>query len=331
MKLSPIVIAASLAVAQSACAQSGPKTVYLVHIADDLPVFATAVRTISGVAEVSVDMIEHSLTLKGTPDQMALVESLVKSVDVATNGPGDPDVGAPYRVSGTDDSVRILYLNYTGTVQEMQEVATVIRTIGEIRQVAVYQPQRALMIRGTAEQLAMVDWVSAQLANHKPGQQSSGSDFKLGAAPENVITVFWTQTTSSMRAFQNMATVLRGAAAIRRVFTHNKQMAIVVRDTDDQIALAAVLLRDLDQPAHATAPHATGAKDWPVVQAFFLRPIPGIDPWSDADLQKTVADVRALGNMSIIDYPATRAIVVRSTSNQLAAAAKMLDGKLSPQ
>ena len=116
-----------------------------------------------------------------------------------------------------------------------------------------------------------------------------------------------------------MATMLRSAAEIRRVFTYNKQMAIAVRGTEDQIALAAVLLRDLDQPAHATAPHATGAKDWPVVQAFFLTPIPGIDPWSDADLQKTVADVRAVGNVMVIDYAPKRAIVVRSTRDQLAA------------
>jgi hypothetical protein len=329
VKILPILIATALAVAQSACAQSAQKTLYLVHLSDDLPVFATSVRMISGLTEASLDETQHSLTLKGTPDQMALAEWLVKSVDVSTNGPGDPNVGAPYRVSGTDDSVRVFYLTYTSTVQETQEVATLIRTIGEIRQVAVYQPQRALMIRGTSEQLAMVDWISSQLANHKPGQSSDGAVFKLAAAPENVIRVFWTQTTSSMREFQNMATVLRSAAAIRRVFTYNKQMAIAVRDTDDQIALAAVLLRDLDQPAHATAPHATGAKDWPVVQAFFLRPTPGIDPWSDADLQKTVADVRAVGNVMIIDYAPKRAIVVRTTSDQLAATAKVLEGKLA--
>ena len=139
---------------------------------------------ISGLTEASLDDAQHSLTLKGTPEQMALAEWLVKSLDVSTNGPGDPNVGAPYRVSGTDDSVRVFYLTYTGTVQETQEVATLIRTIGEIRQVAVYQPQGALIIRGTAEQLAMVDWMSAQLANHKSGQPSDGTDFKLaGAAP----------------------------------------------------------------------------------------------------------------------------------------------------
>jgi hypothetical protein len=271
------------------------------------------------------------LTLHGTADQVALGEWLVKSLDVATNGPADPNVGAPYCVSGTDDSDPVFYFTYAGTVQDLQEVATMIRTIAEIRGVAVYRPQKAVMIRGTAEQLAMAGWISSQLERHKPGQASDGAEFKLASGSENVMRVLWATTPTTIQEFQTMATALRTIAEIRRVFTYNKQQAIAVRGTAQQIGLANWLLAELDQPAHLSTPYTTAEGRNSVVRIFFLSPIPTpvSSPSSDPKLQKTATDVRTAANMfHVFTYPPTRAIAMRGTADQIAAAAKMLEGKL---
>ena len=73
-----------------------------------------------------------------------------------------------YKMEGTDDNiVRVFYLTNTPTVQDFQEVATLVRTIGEIRRVFTYNSPRALVVRGTASQTALADWLVANL-NQKP-------------------------------------------------------------------------------------------------------------------------------------------------------------------
>ena len=51
-----------------------------------------------------------------------------------------------------------------------------------------------------------------------------------------------------MQEFQEIATAIRTVADIRRVFTYTAQKAIVVRGTQDAVALAEKLVHDLDKP-----------------------------------------------------------------------------------
>lgn len=325
MKATPLVLAIFLS--QIAPAQNVEKTLYFVHLTQDLPAAATAIRTIASVPAPTLDESSRSLTLRGTSDQVALGEWLFKSLDVATNGPADPNIGAPYRVSGTDDVVRIFYLTYAGTVQEQQEVATLIRTVGEVRQVWVYQPQKALIMRGTAEQLAMAEWISTALDRHKQGQLPQTPEFRLASGTDNIVRMFWASTPSGIQAFQEMATSMRTISEIRRVFTYNEQKAMAVRGTAEQLDLAAWLINELDQPAHIVSPPYTIADSpWNLVHVFFLSPSATSSP---ADFQKIAKDVRTAGNIRFVfTYTPTLAIVVRGAENQMQVAGKMLEGKL---
>jgi hypothetical protein len=326
MKATPLLLAIFLSI-QNAPAQNVEKTLYFVHLTQDLPAAATAIRTIASVPAPTLDESTRSLTLRGTSDQVALGEWLFKSLDVATNGPADPNIGAPYRVSGADDVVRIFYLTYAGTVQEQQEIATLIRTIGEVKQVWVYQPQKALIMRGTAEQLAMAEWISAALDRHKQGQSPQTPEFKLASGTDNIVRMYWASTPSTTQAFQEMATAMRTVSEIRRVFTYNEQKAIAVRGTAEQLDLAAWLITELDQPAHLVSPPYTIA-DNPLnlVRVFFLNPSATS---SAAEFQKTALEVRTGGNIrQIFTYTPTFAIVVRGAENQMEVAGRLLDGKL---
>ena len=325
MRISLVLVLAVFASIQTAPAQSVEKTLYFVHLTQNLPDAATAIRTIAGVPELALDEAKKSLILRGTSDQVALGEWLFKSLDVASNGPGDPNVGAPYLVSGNDDAVRVFYLPYAGSVQDQQEVATMMRTIGEIRRVFVYSPQKAVIMRGTKEQLAMVEWISAALDRHKQGQSPQTSEFKLASGTDNIVRLFWASTPSGIQPFQEMATALRTVSEIRRVFTFNAQKAIAVRGTAEQLDLAAWIMGELDQTAHvASAPYTVA--DSNQVRVFFLSPSA---TKSVAEFQKTAVEVRTASNIRMIfTYSPTFAIVVRGAENQMDAAGKILEGKL---
>src|SRR5947207_826898 len=59
--------------------------------------------------------------------------------------------------------VRVLRFTRTDTVPGFQEIATAIRTIADVRQLSVDTAPRALALRGTAEQIALAQWLFIEL------------------------------------------------------------------------------------------------------------------------------------------------------------------------
>lgn len=53
--------------------------------------------------------------------------------------------------------VRTFYLKNTTTAQELQEIATAIRSVTEIRRVFTYNAQNAILVRGTVDQVALTE------------------------------------------------------------------------------------------------------------------------------------------------------------------------------
>jgi general secretion pathway protein D len=53
--------------------------------------------------------------------------------------------------------VRVFYMPNAGTVQEFQEIANALRTVAEIRRVFTYNAGRAMIVRGTPDEVALVE------------------------------------------------------------------------------------------------------------------------------------------------------------------------------
>ncbi len=66
-----------------------------------------------------------------------------------------------------DEVVRVFYISNATSVQEFQEIATVIRSLTEIRRVFTYNAQRALLVRGTVDQIALVEKLVSDLDKPK--------------------------------------------------------------------------------------------------------------------------------------------------------------------
>jgi general secretion pathway protein D len=56
-----------------------------------------------------------------------------------------------------DEVVKVFYVTNVTSVQEFQEIATAIRTVAEIRRVFTYNAQKALIVRATADQMALTE------------------------------------------------------------------------------------------------------------------------------------------------------------------------------
>ena len=56
-----------------------------------------------------------------------------------------------------DTVVKVFYVTNVTSVQEFQEIATAIRTVAEIRRVFTYNAQKALIVRATADQMALTE------------------------------------------------------------------------------------------------------------------------------------------------------------------------------
>jgi general secretion pathway protein D len=65
---------------------------------------------------------------------------------------------------------------------------------------------------------------------------------------DQVVKVFYLKNVSSAQELQEIATDVRSICDIRRLFTYNGQMALIVRAEADRVALAEKVIADLDKP-----------------------------------------------------------------------------------
>jgi type II secretory pathway component GspD/PulD (secretin) len=213
----------------------------------DFQEVATTIRTIAEIRRVYTFNTLRALTVRGTADQVAAAGFMIRELDQPAGakrtdsrefrmtGPGDPG----------ETAVRVFYLPYAATVQQFQEVATLVRTIAEVRRVFTYNAPKALVVRGTADQMAAVDWMVHELGKPVDAATLASQPYTMeDPHGENIVRVFYVKDVPTVAAFQQVATQIRTATNIRRVFTYNATMAMAVRGTAAQIAMAEQMLQD---------------------------------------------------------------------------------------
>jgi len=149
----------------------------------------------------------------------------------------------------------VFYLTNTGTVQDFQEVATLVRSIGDIRRLFTYNAPKAVAARGTAEQMALAGWLFNELdkpANWRMqaqnSQDSATHEYLMSGSNEGVVHVYYLTDIATVRRFQEIVASVRMAAKIPRTFTYNSPRAVALRGTAEQIALAGRLIKEQDKP-----------------------------------------------------------------------------------
>jgi hypothetical protein len=211
----------------------------------DLQEISTVVRSISEMRHVSSDTAQRSLTMRGTAAQTAVAEWLFHVDRQVAAAPHE------LRLPGGDDVVRVFYLTNVGTLQELQEMSTVVRSITEVRKLFTYSPAKALTLRGTAAQIAFAEWLFSELDQPRRtaaqrSQDSAAHEFRL-SGNDDVARVFYLTNTDTPQGIQEISSQVRSITEVRRAFVCNSQRALAFRGTASQLALAERLIKERDK------------------------------------------------------------------------------------
>ena len=205
---------------------------------------ATVIRSIAQIRRVFIYNTPRAIVLRGTAAQVAMDAWLVENLDQPPV-PATQEYRAP---DGADDVVRILYLPHTATVQDVQQVATAVRAMGDIRFTFTYTPHRALALRGTSGQMTMAAWLASTL-DQRQAQSAGKSEYRMSGVREDTLRVFYLPRSLTVETFQQSATSIGKQTEIRRVFVYNSARALIMRGTAEQIALAEKLVSATLVPA----------------------------------------------------------------------------------
>jgi len=321
--------------ALSGCIAFGQDTARVFHLhhiqtEQDLNEFATLVRTLSEVPQLSSDPAQKTLSVQGTASQIAIAEFLFTELDRQTV----PDsVTQEFRVSNNaDDVVRLFFLKHAATVQDFQEVATTVRTIAEIRRVFTYNTPRVLAVRATADQIGTTEFLIRELDQPADAKRAASREYQMidpAKHGETAVRVFYLPYASTVQQFQEVATTIRTIGEVRRIFTYNAPRALIVRGTPDQVAFTSWMVSELGKPV--TAGTASTTYHYPsddrngenLVRVFYVKDVPTV-----AAFQKLATQIRTTTQMRrVFTYNPSMAITLRGNEAQLATAEQMLQDR----
>jgi hypothetical protein len=215
---------------------------------------ATVLRTVDMLRSVTVDPGSSSISISGTPADIALAEWTIHALDE----PAVPDSAEKqirdtalheYRVPGAkDDLVRMFYLGNITTPQGMQELLTVLRTVGGIDRVYNYTPLRAVAIRGATDQIALSAWMINELDQPPTAQRDGIHQFQSSDPRYPVVRAFYL-ANRTQRDIQEALTSVRMSAHIQRAFSHSARAVLILAGSPEQVEEAARLVAAKDRPA----------------------------------------------------------------------------------
>jgi len=216
----------------------------------NLQEMASIFRVIGGVRQVYTDTAKSAVAVSGTTDQIALAQWLANELDRPASG--SPPVNSSaheYRIPGSsDDVVRVFSISHSANPQNLQEIATVIRTIADIPRAFTYAAPPALAVRGTAAQIALSAWLIDDLDKPASSQTPASSEpheYRMPDTNVDVVRVFYLAPSETQQNLQKVAAAVRTATKAPRLFTNSDQKAIVMRGTPDQIATAERLISEV--------------------------------------------------------------------------------------
>jgi len=218
---------------------------------NDMGEIATTVRTIADIRQASLDDKQGTLTFGGTADQIAMAEWMFTSLDKPVNVPSDSAIHQYQPSSNPDDVVRIFYLKNTGSVQQLQEIVTTLRSVSNTRRMFTYNALHAVAVRATSSQIALVDWLINQFdlpadapAATQQSRAKATHEYRPSGTSDDVVRVFYLPETATVQDFQKIVTNVRVTTSVRYAFTYNSIRAVALRGTADQMALAERLFRN---------------------------------------------------------------------------------------
>jgi type II secretory pathway component GspD/PulD (secretin) len=200
----------------------------------------TVLRTVADVIRVFNFTAREALIVRAKPDQLAFAEWIIDQLNV----PASQTAGAAPRIyPGSIEpgyGARVNYLANVTSTQGMQEMLTILRTVGNIAKVFNYSSLHALTLRAPDADLERAEWLIQKL-DVPAAAQNSGAQVYQTPGSDDITRIFFL-TNASQEAMQTVLGAIRSEAKIRKVFNLTAPAAVVVRGTADQVEAAVQVM-----------------------------------------------------------------------------------------
>jgi len=210
---------------------------------------SVAALTISDLKAQGGDVAARELAISGPGERVRLAEWVFAQLDRPASSSPLPASNLYTVPNEPESAVRVFYSSPTATEQDFRELTTALRTITDIRRVGIYTAQRAIVVRGTRDQLDLAEWLLAEMNRDAPQQAYVYP--KTGDArydEDNQIRVFRYLRAPDVQQFNEVQTMIRTLTDTRRVYPYISKRAIVLRGTEEQLDMAQWILAQLDKP-----------------------------------------------------------------------------------
>ena len=248
MHLRAVSVAVLLASAAAGQEPVVERVLYVRHAATlgDLREVAVVIRAVADIRDVSIDEAQKAVAVRGTPARIAMAEWLASELDQVR--PGENPGPREYRVPGSADGVvRIFWLVHAATPQDLQEMATLLRSTADIRYLFVYSAPKALALRGKASQIAIAAWLVDELDRARQDRAPGPHEYVVPGGADDVVRLFYLAHAGTPQELQRMATEVRRETNIARLFVNSAQRAVALRATASQVAQVERLMGELDK------------------------------------------------------------------------------------
>jgi hypothetical protein len=202
---------------------------------------SNAVRAVGNIRIAFPKASDHTFTVTGTTDQLALTDWLLTEVDRSASAPPKMLVAHEYSSSDPRNPViKVYFPARTTTPQQLQEALNTIRSIADVQRVVAISGSGAIILRGTPDQVALADWLLRELDQPAPG---ATHEYRVPGWTPGLVRAFFLPPATTPQELQSKADGVRGAAQIPRVTVYLYDSVILARGTDEQMAVAERLLR----------------------------------------------------------------------------------------
>lgn len=211
---------------------------------------------------------------------------------------------------------RTVHLSNPPNEQGFRELATVVKTVGQVRGANFDAAGATFTLEGEPAAVGVAEWLIKALEN--PGDQG----FRAGA--DDVARVWTLRTEASPRDVQEILTVLRTVADVKGIFNYTPTHSLALRGEEATIQMAEWILAKIDlAPAGEGASEVYMGKSGQQVQVFYLKPGTSVP-----DIQKTLTAIRMQGRVQkVFNRSVPPMLVVRGTAEELAKSRAILRGE----
>ena len=222
---------------------------------------STLMRVTADIQVLFTCIPPRAVVARATAGQIRVAEWLVNALDKPPDWQprtASERVSTHYesqRPGAPDDVARVVYLSNTTTSNAMQELGNAMRVIASLRWVFFFDSPKALVLRGTVEEMALAEWLLVEL-DEPPADPQSHSQAHEHWAPDphgdNLTLVYHLRHPITDRDAREIHSLIRAKIGLPNLVVCTAPNAVTARGTSSAIAQAEQLIKEWDQPHTAS-------------------------------------------------------------------------------